>query len=70
MRLSLKKISDLKSFLDEKAEQFNRPEFIADDPISVPRMFSKREDIEIAGLFAAVLIMHLMNLSCTTGIMI
>ena len=55
MRLSLKKISDLKSFLDEKAEQFNRPEFIADDPISVPRMFSKREDIEIAGLFAAVL---------------
>ena len=55
MRVSLKKISDLKSFLDEKAEQFNRPEFIINDPISVPHMFRKKEDIEIAGLFAAVL---------------
>ena len=55
MRHSLKNIPDLKSFLDEKADAFNRPEFIVNDPISVPRMFSKKQDIEIAGFFAAVL---------------
>ena len=46
---------DLKSFLDEKVEQYNRPEFITLDPISIPHKYSKREDIEIAGLFAATL---------------
>jgi len=55
---SLKKvnhISDLKSFLDEKSDQFNQPGFIANDPISIPHRFKKIQDIEIAGLFAAVL---------------
>jgi uncharacterized protein (TIGR02757 family) len=51
----LKKIGDLKTFLDEKAELFNRPAFIPNDPVSIPHLFSKRQDIEIAGLFAAVL---------------
>lgn len=46
---------ELKDFLDEKVRQFNRTEFIANDPICIPHLFSKREDIEIAGLFAAVL---------------
>jgi uncharacterized protein (TIGR02757 family) len=46
---------ELKSFLDAKADQFNKPEFIALDPISVPHQFRKKEDIEIAGLVAAVL---------------
>ncbi len=55
MRLVLKKIGDLKSFLDEKAELFNQPAFIANDPVSIPHLFSKKEDIEIAGFFAAVL---------------
>ncbi len=55
MRLVLKKIGDLKSFLDEKAELFNRPAFIANDPVSIPHLFSKKQDIEIAGFFAAVL---------------
>lgn len=55
MRVSLKKIDDLKGFLDEKVKQFNQPGFITHDPVSIPHMFSKRQDIEIAGLFAAVL---------------
>jgi len=55
MRRFPKKIVDLKSFLDEKVEQFNKPSFIASDPVSVPHMFSKKQDIEIAGLMAAVL---------------
>jgi uncharacterized protein (TIGR02757 family) len=46
---------ELKSFLDLKADQFNRPQFIKDDPITIPHRFSKKQDIEIAGLFAAVL---------------
>jgi uncharacterized protein (TIGR02757 family) len=55
MRLSLNKTANLKTFLDEKVQRFNQPGFIADDPVSIPHIFSKREDIEIAGLFAAVL---------------
>lgn len=45
----------LKSFLDEKTEKFNQPGFIEFDPISIPHAFSKKQDIEISGLFAAVL---------------
>jgi uncharacterized protein (TIGR02757 family) len=45
----------LKQFLDEKADQFNKPNFIVNDPISIPHRFSKKQDIEIAGLFAAIL---------------
>ena len=36
-------------------ERFNRPEFIPNDPISIPHRFTSPKDIEIAGLFAAVL---------------
>ncbi len=45
----------LKDFLDEKSEQYNHPGFIELDPISIPHGFSKRQDIEIAGLFSATL---------------
>jgi uncharacterized protein (TIGR02757 family) len=38
-----------------KVEQFNQPAFIPNDPISIPHAFRKKQDIEIAGLFAAVL---------------
>ena len=36
-------------------EQYNRPAFIKDDPLSIPRRFIKKQDIEIAGFFAAIL---------------
>jgi uncharacterized protein (TIGR02757 family) len=45
----------IKDFLDEKVAQFNRPDFIELDPISIPHRFSKKQDIEIAGFFAAIL---------------
>jgi uncharacterized protein (TIGR02757 family) len=45
----------LKSFLDEKADVYNRPEFIAHDPIVIPHAYTRLQDIEIAGLFAATL---------------
>jgi uncharacterized protein (TIGR02757 family) len=47
--------NELREFLDLKSEQFNRPSFIEHDPVSIPHLFSKKQDIEIAGLFAAVL---------------
>ena len=55
MRFSPRRFAELKSFLDEKAEHFNRPAFISNDPVSIPHNFSKKQDIEIAGFFAAVL---------------
>jgi len=45
---------DLKEFLDRKAEEYNQPSFILNDPVSIPHQFSKRQDIEIAGFFAAI----------------
>ncbi len=45
----------LKDFLDEKVAQYNQPGFITHDPISIPHRFSKPQDIEISGFFAAIL---------------
>lgn len=42
-----------RKFLDSKVEQYNQPSFISEDPISVPHRFRKKQDIEIAGFFAA-----------------
>jgi uncharacterized protein (TIGR02757 family) len=47
-------ISDLKTFLDSKVEEYNTLAFIKDDPICIPHLFTKQQDIEIAGLFAAI----------------
>jgi len=44
----------LKKFLDQKVEEYNRPSFIKDDPISIPHLFTKKQDIEISGFFAAI----------------
>ncbi|OOQ59718.1 TIGR02757 family protein [Mucilaginibacter pedocola] len=46
---------NLKAFLDEKVSQYNRPEFIANDPVSIPHLFTKKQDIEIMGFWAATL---------------
>ncbi|MCX6231996.1 MAG: TIGR02757 family protein [Bacteroidetes bacterium] len=45
--------SELKAFLDEKVTQYNTPNFIENDPISIPHRYSLKEDIEIAGFLAA-----------------
>jgi uncharacterized protein (TIGR02757 family) len=46
---------ELRSFLDEKYQLFNRPDFISTDPISIPHRYSKKADIEIAGFLAATI---------------
>lgn len=47
--------ADLKEFLDEKVVQYNNPRFIESDPIQIPHLFSKKEDIEIAGFLTATI---------------
>lgn len=47
--------ADLQSFLDEKADLYNNPNFIESDPIQIPHLFTAKEDIEIAGFLAATI---------------
>lgn len=47
--------AELKEFLDFKTLQFQTPEFIADDPISIPHQFENKEDIEISGILTATI---------------
>ncbi len=44
----------LRQLLDAKVKEYNQASFIAADPVSVPHRFSKKQDIEIAGFFAAI----------------
>jgi uncharacterized protein (TIGR02757 family) len=48
-------LKDIKNFLDENYLKYNKPAFIENDPVSIPHQFSKKEDIEIAGLLAATI---------------
>lgn len=45
----------VKDMLDFYAVKYNHPDFITDDPISIPHQFSKKQDIEIAGFWTSVL---------------
>lgn len=53
----LKRLSqkDLGAFLHEKHQLFETLEFIPDDPISIPHLFSNKADIEIAGFLASTI---------------
>lgn len=48
-------LPELKEFLDIKVEEYNKPDFIESDPISIPHQFSRKEDIEISGFLAATI---------------
>ena len=45
---------EIHQLLDQKVKQYNHIEFIEKDPISIPHLFTKQQDIEIAGFFAAI----------------
>lgn len=47
------KNEELKIFLNRKADEYNQPSFIKNDPVSIPHLFTKKQDREIAGFFAA-----------------
>ena len=50
----MQKQSNLKVFLDKKVDEYNQPSFILADPVCIPHLFSRKQDIEIAGFFAAI----------------
>lgn len=52
---SFQNFNELKDFLDVKFDQYNRPGFIENDPICIPHLFTKRQDIEIMGFWASIL---------------
>jgi uncharacterized protein (TIGR02757 family) len=52
---SLYAFDDLKAFLDQKVEQYNRPGFIENDPVCIPHQFRLKQDIEIMGFWASIL---------------
>ncbi len=45
----------IKQLLDERVLLYNRLDFIDSDPIQIPRRFSRKEDIEIAGFLTATI---------------
>jgi uncharacterized protein (TIGR02757 family) len=47
--------SELFEFLEFNYDQYNTPEFIESDPISIPHLFTKKQDIEIAGFLTATI---------------
>lgn len=44
----------LQDFFNKKVKEYNQPYFIASDPVCIPHLFTKKQDIEIAGFFAAI----------------
>lgn len=46
---------DLKKFLDLKYREYNNVNFIEKDPIQIPHLFEKKEDIEISAFLISVI---------------
>ena len=51
----MSRVEELREILEEKYNQYNQVSFIELDPVSVPHRFQKKQDIEIAAFFSAVL---------------
>ena len=49
------KLNELRDFLDAKVVQYNNPQFLDSDPIQVPHLFTKKEDIEISAFLTATI---------------
>jgi len=47
--------TELREFLEEKVDKYNRLTFIDPDPISIPHQFTKKEDIEISAFLTATI---------------
>ena len=47
--------TELKEYLDNKYDKFANFDFIDSDPISIPHLFSKKEDIEISAFISATI---------------
>jgi uncharacterized protein (TIGR02757 family) len=47
--------TELREFLNEKYDLYNNLKFIETDPITIPHLFTNKEDIEIAGFLTATI---------------
>jgi len=47
--------TELKDFLDFKADLYENPKFIEEDPIQIPHRFHKKEDIEISAFLISTI---------------
>ncbi len=54
-KLSHGKIRQVQELLEIKAREYNSTAFIENDPVSIPHGFSRQQDIEIMGFWAAML---------------
>jgi uncharacterized protein (TIGR02757 family) len=48
-------LAAIKDLLDKEVYHYNQRSFIDNDPLSIPHLFSKKEDREIAGFLAATI---------------
>jgi len=48
-------LEELRKLLEEKYARYNNPEFIETDPISIPHLFSLKENIEISSFLTATI---------------
>lgn len=55
MSTSTKINAELHEFLELKVAEYNRPVFLASDPIQIPHTFSLKQDIEISGFLTATI---------------
>ena len=47
--------SEIRDLLNTKAEYYEKEEFIASDPIQIPKLFTKKEDIEISAFITSTI---------------
>lgn len=47
--------AQVKALLEDRYQRYNTLAFIPHDPVSIPHLFTQKQDIEIAGFFAAIL---------------
>ncbi len=45
----------LKEFLDAKVVEYNNPKFLVNDPLQIPHLFTKKEDIEVSAFLTATI---------------
>ena len=45
----------VRELLEEKLNAYNKIDFINEDPVSIPHLFSRKEDIELSGFLAATI---------------
>lgn len=55
MAVSKKELKIIQYKLNHFYAVYNQPGFIENDPVQIPHLFSKKQDIEIMGFFAAIL---------------